>query len=89
MAQRNEPGAVHQQRWQEDDQDQFGVKRDDRQAGYEGEQGAAGQQGDRWRQAQPMRGIMKRDDCQQHGHQQFEQFHRMHRPGPCLSITLP
>jgi len=78
MPQRDEPGAVHQQRRQEDHEHQLRVERDHRQARQKGEQRASGQQSDGRRQAQPVGRIMQDDDRQQHHDHQFEHLHRVH-----------
>ncbi len=79
VAQWDEPGAIHQQRRQEDDEHQLRIERDERQTRHEGERRAADDQRDRRRQTQPVGEVVQRDDREQHRDQQFEQCGRVHQ----------
>ena len=89
MRQGDDPGAVHQQGRQEDDQDQGRIEHDGRHSRQEGQQCTARQQRNRWRQPEPMRHIMQGNDREQHRDHKFEQLHWFHEPCPLTPPSQP
>jgi hypothetical protein len=77
-AERSEIGAVQQQRRQEQHQRQFGIECDGRQSRDERKHAAADQQSGRWRELQPPRRPMQRDDADQQGQDEFESLDGTH-----------
>jgi len=78
-AERDEPGPIHEQWRQEDDEHQRRIDFNGGQARHEGQQRAARKQRHRWRQPEPVGRVMQRDDRHEHADHQLEQMCWIHR----------